>query len=77
MLVKLLIVLMLIAMLVSLFSALFFMFTDRGGSKRTVKALTVRVGIWVVLLALLAIGSATGILKPIRSVVPPVAQQES
>ncbi len=72
MLVKSFIILMVIAMLASLFAALYFMFTDRGKGDRTVKALTYRIGIWVVLLALLALGSATGVLKPFTSVAPPV-----
>lgn len=72
MLVKSFIILMVVAMLASLFAALYFMFTDRGKGNRTVKALTYRIGIWVVLLALLAIGSATGVLKPLTSVAPPV-----
>jgi len=74
MLAKTFVVIMLIAIVASLFSALYFMFTDRGKGTRTVKALSVRIGLWVVLLALLAIGTATGVLKPINSIVPPVAQ---
>ncbi len=77
MLVKSFIVLMVVAMLVSLFAALYFMFTDRGKGKRTVKALTVRIGIWVVLLALLALGTATGILKPVDSILPPVERSSN
>lgn len=77
MLVKFFIIFMLVAMLVSLFSALYFMFTDRGQGTRTVKALTYRIGIWVVLLALLALGTATGVLKPINSVVPPISRGAS
>jgi hypothetical protein len=77
MLIKSIIILMLIAMLVSLFSALYFMFTDKGRGTRTVKALTFRIGIWVVLLALLALGTATGVLKPINSIVPPVADRQA
>lgn len=77
MLVKIFIILMLVAMLVSLFSALYFMFTDRGTGTRTVRALTFRIGIWVVLLALLALGSATGVLKPINSVAPPIPHARS
>jgi hypothetical protein len=74
MLVKSFIIVMLIAMLISLFSALYFMFTDRGKGTRTVKALSFRIGIWVFLLLFLALGTATGILKPINSIVPPVSQ---
>jgi glycerol uptake facilitator-like aquaporin len=70
MLIKIFIVVMLIAMLVSLFTALYFMFTDRGRSERTVKALSWRIGIWVVLLALLALGTWTGVIKPSNSLGP-------
>jgi hypothetical protein len=74
MLIKSLIIFMLVAMVVSLFAGLYFMFTDRGKGTRTVKALSVRIGIWVILLALLALATATGVLKPINSIVPPVNQ---
>ncbi|GJL83230.1 MAG: hypothetical protein DHS20C01_28640 [marine bacterium B5-7] len=77
MLIKGFIIFMLVAMVASLFAALYFMFTDRGQSTRTVKALTLRIGIWVVLLALLAIASATGIIKPIRGVPPPIERPAS
>ena len=73
MLVKILIVVMLIAMVASLFAGLYFMFTDRGQSDRTVKALSWRIGIWVVLLAMLALGSATGVIKPSNSLGPQVS----
>ncbi|MGU9958194.1 MAG: twin transmembrane helix small protein [Arenicellales bacterium WSBS_2016_MAG_OTU3] len=64
------IVVLLIAMAGSLFSALYFMIKDKGGSNRTVKALTVRIGIWVVLFAILAIGLQTGWIEPSMSVTP-------
>lgn len=70
MLVKIVIVVMVVAMLVSLFSALYFMFRDDGGKKRMVKALTWRVGIWVVLLAFLGIGLYTGFIEPGNSLRP-------
>ena len=73
MLVKIFVIVMLIAMIASLFSALYFMFTDRGRSERTVKALTWRIGIWVVLLGLLALGTATGVIKPSNSLGPQVS----
>ncbi|MGA9852288.1 MAG: twin transmembrane helix small protein [Gammaproteobacteria bacterium] len=49
---------------VSLFSGLYFMLHDRGQSTRTVKALTVRIVISLILFALLMIGYWTGWLHP-------------
>lgn len=48
--------------LASLFSALYFLLKDKGGSDRTVKALTVRVVLSVVLFALLMLGFHFGII---------------
>lgn len=67
---KILIVIALIAMIGSLFSAMFFMFKDKGGGTRTVKALTIRVSIWIALFALIVIGLYTGTLKPSNSLLP-------
>lgn len=52
---KLLIVLMLLAIVGSLFSGLFFLYRDRGAGNRTARALTLRIGLSIVLvIALLA-----------------------
>jgi len=67
---KILIVIALIAMIGSLFSGMFFMFKDKGSGTRTVKALTFRVSIWVILFAMIVIGLYTGILKPSNSLIP-------
>lgn len=61
---KLLIVLMLLAILASLGSALFYLVQDRGGSDRTVKALTVRITLSVVLFLLIMLAGALGIITP-------------
>ena len=45
-----------IAIVVSLFSALFFVYQDRGGSTRALKALALRVGLSVGLFAFLMLG---------------------
>jgi len=45
-----------VAIVVSLFSALFFVFQDRGGSTRALKALALRVGLSVGLFAFLMLG---------------------
>ena len=64
MLTKIIIVVFLIAIIGSLFSGLFFLMRDKGASERTVKALTVRVSLSVLLFTQLMIGFATGVLQP-------------
>ena len=64
MLTKVIIVFFLLAILGSLFSGLFFLMKDKGASERTVRALTVRVSLSVLLFILLMIGFATGVLQP-------------
>ncbi len=64
MLTKIIIVAFLLAIIGSLFSGLFFLMRDKGASERTVKALTVRVSLSVLLFILLMIGFATGVLQP-------------
>jgi hypothetical protein len=49
--------------LLSLFSALYFLIKDKGGSERTVGALTVRVILSLVLFALLMLGFHFGIIN--------------
>ena len=61
---KIIIVAFLFAIIGSLFSGLFFLMKDKGASERTVKALTVRVSLSVLLFVLLMIGFATGVLQP-------------
>ncbi len=65
MLIKIIIVLSLVAILGSLFSALFFLSKDKSGGSRTVKALTVRIGLSILLFVLIIAGYYTGIItKP-------------
>lgn len=61
---KLFIVLVLLVILGSLASGLVFLIKDKGGSDRTVKALTWRIGLSVTLFLLLMLGYATGVLQP-------------
>lgn len=61
---KLFIVLVLLVILGSLASGLVFLVKDKGGSNRTVKALTWRIGLSVTLFLLLMLGYATGVLQP-------------
>ena len=64
MLAKTLIVLILLVIIGSLFSGLFYLVKDKGTSERTVRALTVRISLSVLLFLLLMIGYATGVLQP-------------
>lgn len=50
---KIMVVGLLFLVIVSLFSALFFMYRDKGNSKRMVYALTFRIGISVVIFLIL------------------------
>ena len=62
MLIKVIIVLTLIVIVGSLFSALFFLAKDKSGSDRTVKALTIRIGLSITLFILLILGYYFGVL---------------
>jgi hypothetical protein len=64
MLAKTLIVLILFVIIGSLFSGLYYLVTDKGTSERTVRALTVRISLSVLLFILLMLGYATGVLQP-------------
>lgn len=61
---KIIIVLFLLGIVGSLFSGLFYLMKDKGTSERTVRALTVRVSLSVLLFVLLMVGFATGVLQP-------------
>ncbi len=64
MLTKIIIILLLIAMIASLGYAMLTMMREKGRGTGTVKALTYRVGIWVVLFILIVVGLYTGAIKP-------------
>ena len=60
----LLIVAFLIAIVWNLGAGLYYMLTDKGESKRTVNALTKRIGLSVLLIGLVCAGIATGYIQP-------------
>lgn len=64
MIIRIIIIVMLIMIFASLASALVFLLRDRGGSTRTVKALSVRVGLSLALFLLLMAGFYFGIIPP-------------
>ena len=62
--IKIFIVLTLIAIIISLASGMLFLVKDGGETKRTAKALTVRISLSVMLFGLLMLGIFTGHIKP-------------
>ncbi len=61
---KVLVVAIFIAILASLGSALVFLVKDRGGSTRTAKALTVRIGFSIAIFVLLFVLWWLGLITP-------------
>lgn len=59
---RIIVILFLLAILASLGSALTFLLRDHGKGPRTVKALTLRVGLSIGLFLLLMVGFATGLI---------------
>jgi hypothetical protein len=64
MLAKTVIIILLIMILGSLASALFYLVKDESDSRRTVRALTWRIGLSIACFLLLLAGAATGLLQP-------------
>jgi len=61
---KLLVLLILAIIVGSLGSGMVFLIRDKGGSQRTVKALTVRIALSLGLFVLLFIAAALGLITP-------------
>ena len=59
---KFVVLLFVVLILASLFSGLYFVFKDKSGSTRAVKALTIRVVLSILLFALLVLGLHFGII---------------
>jgi len=61
---KLLIIAFLILILWNLGAGLYYMMVDKGKTDRTVKSLSWRIGLSVLLILLVALGIFTGLIKP-------------
>lgn len=61
---KIIVIILLLMIVASLGSGLFFLINDRGENRRTVKALTLRIGLSVALFILLMLAYAMGLIKP-------------
>ena len=59
---RIIVIALLVLIVASLGSALFFLFADKSGSKRTVKALTVRISLSILLFAILMAGYYFGLI---------------
>ena len=62
--IRIAILITLIVIIASLGSGLFYLIRDRGQSRRTLNALTVRIALSVILFLLILLGYATGIITP-------------
>jgi hypothetical protein len=61
---KIIIVVALVAIVASLFSALYYMYQDRGHGTRMVRALAIRVGLSICLVAFLVVSYRLGWIAP-------------
>lgn len=61
---RLIIILFLIAIVGSLFSGMYFMVHDKSSSTRNVKALSIRIGLSLLLFVLLIVMYFTGVIHP-------------
>lgn len=64
---KIVILGLLLLIVTSLFVALYTLVKDKGQSNRTVRALTMRVGLSILLIIILLISYKTGLIKPNNS----------
>jgi len=60
--VKFIVLLLLIFIIISLFSGLYFLVKDKGQTKRTVNALTLRIGLSLLTIVVVLIAAATGVV---------------
>jgi hypothetical protein len=61
---KIVVVILLFAVIASLFSGLYFVYKDKGQSNRAVIALTIRIGLSLLVFAILIIAYLTGWIPP-------------
>jgi Na+-driven multidrug efflux pump len=54
----------LVLIIIALFSGLFFLISDDGSKKRTLRALSIRIGLSVALILFLVVGFLSGWIKP-------------
>ena len=62
-LVKMIVLILLLMVVISLFSGLFFLVKDKGQTKRTVNALSIRIGLSILIIVVIMIAAATGVIE--------------
>jgi len=62
--IKIIIIVMFLVILVSLGAALYYLIQDKGTTKRTVNALTIRIAVSVSIILLLIVGYYAGLIQP-------------
>ena len=60
----LIVVVFMVVIIYNLGAGLYYMMTDKGQTDRTVRALTRRIALSVVLILLIIVGIATGVIQP-------------
>ena len=60
--IKFIVLLLLFFIVISLFSGLYFLVKDKGHTRRTVNALTLRIGLSLLVIVVILIGAATGVV---------------
>ena len=61
---KILIVILFVIILISLGAALYYLIKDKGSTKRTVNALTIRIAVSISIILLLILGYYAGVIQP-------------
>jgi len=61
--VKFIVILLLVFILISLFSGLYFLVKDKGQTRRNVNALSIRVGLSLLVIAIIIIAAALGLIE--------------
>lgn len=78
-LVKMIVLILLLMVVISLFSGLFFLVKDKGQTKRTVNALSIRIGLSILIIVVIMIAAATGVIEfndsPFRT--SPISQESN
>lgn len=78
-LVKLILILLLGFIVISLFSGLYFLVKDKGQTRRTVNALSIRIGLSIVAIVIVMIAGGTGLISfkpnPLSARPPPAADE--
>jgi len=71
------VLILLLMVVISLFSGLFFLVKDKGQTKRTVNALSIRIGLSILIIVVVMIAAATGVIDFNRNPIYPQTAPET